>query len=162
MLGYPEPESRLEVNLLWNRCDGPVYGARGNAGCGLLCTSCLLAALSLLLITRLRLIQTAFQVIDHPDRQAMTKVTPAAPWPDSSSSPPKSKTSGDRFGPQKCGSAAENTATNGLLSDGQPQHAPPTPGGHHDLTLLSGVGKTGAARWEIAAPTMRAGGQGPS
>ena len=47
---------------------------------------------------------------------------------------------------------------------GKLRHAPPTShgGGTSGLTPPSGVGKTGAARWEIAAPTTSARSQGPS
>ena len=49
----------------------------------------------------------------------------------------------------------------------QLQRAPPTPmsdqWGAHDIPPPSGVGKTGAVRWEIiVAPTTSTGGQGPS
>ena len=53
--------------------------------------------------------------------------------------------------------------TSGRFFD-QSRHAPPTSHGGctSGLTSLSGVGKTGVARWEITALTTSAGGQGPS
>ena len=93
--------------------------------------------------------------------------------------------------PPKTGSADKNVETNGWLCGDRPQHAPdghhdregprpitrkrlvgrattnlprPTQAswvGTSGLAPPSGVGKAGAARWEIAVPTTRVGGQGP-